>query len=208
MFKKYALVATTTIAALLGSTQIAQAQAHPLDNNMVVRDTNGHIVRSIAFGNCVRTKWEAGTDACAPAAPEPVTRAPRTLEHAENVVYFDFDSAQLNAAAKSKLNYMAGELRGAKDVRRADIVGYADPIGANSYNIQLSERRANTVKDYLARQGYLNTRVVDVRGLGETDAFTNCDRNLPRTQRIACLEENRRVEVRIQYLGEPGRLRR
>lgn len=205
MLKKYAFVATTSIAALLGTSQMAMA--HPLDDNHVVMDKNGQVVRSIAFGNCVRTKWEAGTDACAPA--EPVAYTPRTLESAENVVYFDFDSSQLNAAAKNRLNYMAGELRRAKDVRRADIVGYADPIGASSYNIQLSQRRAENVRDYLAQQGYLNTRVVDVRGLGETDKFKTCDRNLPRAERIACLEENRRVEVRIQYLeDQQGRLRR
>src|SRR5690606_4708796 len=121
-----------------------------------------------------------------------------TLESAEKTVYFDFDSSELTHEAQARLDSMAQALREAQDVRSADIVGYADRIGSTSYNTALSKQRAETVKAYLASRGYLNTRVAEVRGLGEAHPVSNCNREESRAKLINCLSPDRRVEVEIQ----------
>ena len=200
MIKRTALSAAAVVA-LLGTSTAAHAN---LDDNKVLVDQHGQVVHSIAHGTCVRTFWEAGTDVCAPKQPEPklVKRVvqERTLEDAEKTVYFEFDSAELTPDSRQRLDYLANELRGADDVREAHVVGYADPIGTSSYNKQLSEERAAAVENYINQRGYLKTKRPEVRGLGEEYAKSNnCDTSMSREARIACLQDERRVDVKIKY---------
>lgn len=177
-----------------------------LDDNKVVGTKEGRVVYSMLSGECVRTKWEAGKDPCAPEPrklvqappPRPVERT--VLSSEEKTVYFNFDSAKLTPEAQQQLDGVARKLSTARDIRSADIVGFADRIGSANYNQRLSQKRAETVKDYLAQRGYLNTRVAEVRGLGESKSVTNCDTTMPRANQIACLSADRRVEVEVQYL--------
>lgn len=187
-----------TVSALLLSVS---AHAQTTDHRDVVRDRHDQVVRSTLFGTCVRTQWNVGADACAPAQEEARKPIPRTiLTSAERTVYFEFNKSTLTPEAQRNLSSVAQKLREAKDVHSAQIVGYADRIGSSAYNLQLSKQRAERVKDYLAQQGYLNTRVAEVRGLGESQPVTSCDPNLPREQAIQCLSRDRRVEVEVQYL--------
>lgn len=195
-------------AALILMSGMPIAHADSLSDNKVVVNKAGDIVHSTKFRTCVRSKWEAGTDACAPAPePEPVVEAPKPpvmrtiLSKDEKTVYFNFDSAALTDIEKTTLITVAERLRKAEDVKSANIVGYADKIGSSDYNIRLSERRANVVTEFLKDQGYLKANVTEVRGLGETDSLTDCDSAMSRTAKIECLSKDRRVEVEVQYLN-------
>ncbi len=187
----------TAIGLVLSSTHMASADA--LNDNHVVWDSNGHAVHSKVSGECVRTKWESGQDICAPqVAAVPVERT--VLSSTEKTVYFEFDSAVLTPEARQQLDTVAQTLRGAKDVKDADIVGFADRIGSTPYNKDLSRRRAEAVKNYLAQRGYVNSQVAETRGLGEAQPTTTCDPALSRNQQINCLSPDRRVEVELKYL--------
>lgn len=198
----YKHLCVLTAASLMSSTGMASAGV--LDNK-TVRTHGDQIVRSAAFGTCVRTKWENGTDVCAPAeekAPlerKPVNAIVTVLEEAERTVYFEFDSAALTPEAKFKLDRLSHKLKHADDIQGATIVGFADRIGSRDYNYQLSKERANAVRDYLATRGYLNTNVAEVRGLGEAKPITHCSEQLQRDRAIACLSADRRVEVEVDY---------
>jgi outer membrane protein OmpA-like peptidoglycan-associated protein len=212
MFKKFMGTAALVIcAASLAST----AQAEVL-HNKVVRDARGQVVHAIKDGTCVRTDWQAGTDVCAPVvvqkttyvappAPPPppppqiVQRRVEILSGDEKTVYFPFDSAELTGPAQAKLDTVATKLSGASSVRGADIVGFADRLGSNSYNMTLSQKRAKAVKDYLAGRGYLNTNIARVRGLGESNPTTSCNPKAKREHQIACLGADRKVELEVQY---------
>ncbi len=155
----------------------------------VVKDARGNVVTS-TNGNCVYTKWESRMNECDGRVPfTKLTREQRT-------VYFDFNKSTLSAAEKRKLDDVSKILLTSKEVESVDIVGYADEIGTPSYNKRLSARRAQTVKSYLAGKG-LRTRNIRVEGLGEANSVTNCDPNLDRTSRIACLAPDRRVEIEV-----------
>lgn len=197
------LTATLSLVMLLGTTTMAYADS--LDDNKVVRDSRGNIVRSYEHGTCARTKWEEGSNPCAVApthiaqpAPKPVERT--VLSQEQKTVYFGFDSAALTSDAENQLNDVATVLQGAKDVQSADIVGYADSMGNAAYNTALSRKRAQAVKDYLAERGYLNTQVANVRGVGESVSVTQCDSSMKRDERIACLSADRRVEIEVKYV--------
>ncbi len=206
--KQSSFLCSAAAAALLAMTTTAGAST--LDNNKVLWDSNGNVVHSLAFGNCVRTTWEAGTDVCAPVPvpPQKVVQATpaetqvkrTTLSTAEKTVYFDFDKSTLTPDAQNRLSAVATKLRGADDIKSANIVGYADSIGSNSYNVTLSKKRAEAVKEFLARQGYLNTSVADVRGLGESGTITNCNDSMSRAEKISCKSQDRRVELEVQYV--------
>jgi outer membrane protein OmpA-like peptidoglycan-associated protein len=155
-------------------------------------------------GNCVRTHFLTTSDECgirqaAVARPLAVI-VPRTeIAQDARAVYFDFNSAALRPEAQAKLDSLSTTLRNARDVEHAEIVGYADRIGTAAYNERLSQRRAVAVQNYMTQRGYLNTKVAQVRYLGESQSKTPCPAHATREQMIACLTPDRKVELQVVY---------
>lgn len=192
-------------AMLLSTSPLAFAQHS--DQDVAVDRNSKPVIDS--RGNCVRTTWQQGFDECAPDGAEKVvlqeTRTEvitpaRQLTHEQRTVLFDFDKDNLDSMAQRNLDTLSNVLKADTEVRHANIVGYADPIGSAAYNQKLSERRAQAVKTYLADRGYLNTRVTDVRALGSSDQFAKCDDVTGRDAKIECLRPNRRVEVELEFI--------
>ncbi len=67
-------------------------------------------------------------------------------------VNFAFDSYTLDDQAKAILNEVAFMLRGTPNAR-VSLEGWTDYLGTDAYNLTLSQRRADAVRDYLIRQG-------------------------------------------------------
>ena len=103
-------------------------------------------------------------------------------------VLFTSGRAELKPGALGNLNNLVNFLGKYPD-RRAAIYGYTDSLGSKEYNQGLSERRANSVKSYLAAQGIDATRL-SAAGLGGTAPVAGNDSAAGRQQ-------NRRVEVII-----------
>lgn len=78
------------------------------------------------------------------------------------------------------------------------IVGHTDSVGRESYNQNLSERRADSAADYIISKGIAAHRV-DTEGRGENEPIADNDTEAGR-------QENRRVEVAIfasdEYISE------
>lgn len=110
---------------------------------------------------------------------------------------YDFDSAELREEAKENLRQLA-EIMGEDDNTELLIVGHTDSVGEESYNQNLSERRADSAADYIISQGIGAVRV-DTEGRGETEPIGDNDTEAGR-------QENRRVEVAIyasdEYISE------
>jgi outer membrane protein OmpA-like peptidoglycan-associated protein len=91
------------------------------------------------------------------------TRFARTP--AESVeVLFGFDRWDLSDAAQTSLVTLVNELKG-NDRLAVELLGYTDPTGAREYNIQLSQRRVEAVRRFLAENGVELWRIHSV-GLG------------------------------------------
>lgn len=172
------------------------------DMRDVVRDERGNVVMN-SFGNCVRTRWASANDPCAPPAERPAPREERRVSAPigieERTVYFEFDKHSLTLQARERLNNLARILKSDRNVKEAQIVGYADRIGTPSYNERLSQKRAESVRGHLSSQGVINSRVTETRWLGESVPATNCPDTLSRPALIACLQKDRRVEVEVEY---------
>jgi outer membrane protein OmpA-like peptidoglycan-associated protein len=103
-------------------------------------------------------------------------------------VLFTTGRADLQSGATGNLNRLVGFLNKYPD-RTVAIEGYTDSVGSEDYNQKLSERRADSVKSYLAGQGIGSIRL-SASGKGENDPVADNDSASGRQQ-------NRRVEVII-----------
>ncbi|WP_434030207.1 OmpA family protein [[Pseudomonas] boreopolis] len=126
----------------------------------------------------------------APAAPPPPPPAPVRLQ---TDALFDFDSATLKPAGQERLRQLVREAGDLEAVRDVLVVGYTDRIGSDAYNLKLSQRRAQAVRDFLVGQG-LPASAVRAEGRGEADPVAECPPGSSRAV-IECLAPNRRVEI-------------
>ncbi len=106
----------------------------------------------------------------------------------EDYLKFDFDKATLRPENRELLSRIAGILLTSKDFS-VGVYGHTDDVGTEDYNQNLSERRANTVRDYFVEAG-LDPAIVTTEGLGESQPL------LPETT-DAARAKNRRVEISI-----------
>ena len=80
-------------------------------------------------------------------------------------VYFDFDRYNVSASERGKLDAVAASVKGTKVI----IAGYTDHFGTEEYNLGLSDRRAQSVRDYLVGLG-ANQANSEIMALGSQQA--------------------------------------
>jgi outer membrane protein OmpA-like peptidoglycan-associated protein len=101
-------------------------------------------------------------------------------------VHFDFDKATLKPEAMVILNEAAALLQKHERVV-IEVAGHTDSTGSESYNQGLSERRAQSVQEYLVSKGIRASRMT-AKGYGEAMPVASNDTKAGRA-------ENRRVEL-------------
>ncbi len=101
---------------------------------------------------------------------------------------FDFDSDVVKGAAAENLSSLANSLKRYPE-SEVLIVGHTDARGTDSYNMNLSDRRAASARAYLSSQGVDPSRIRTV-GRGEAEPVASNESDAGR-------EQNRRVEVAI-----------
>ena len=104
---------------------------------------------------------------------------------------FDFDKDTLTAKGKEVVDKVAAQLKESK-AKEVKVAGYTDRLGYESYNMDLSQRRANRVKARLTEQG-VDAQISAV-GYGEAHQVKACS-NEKGNKLISCLRPNRRVEI-------------
>lgn len=109
------------------------------------------------------------------------------VEFSSNIL-FGFDKSDLSAEATENLNKLVTVLNTYPDTN-IELQGHTDSKGSESYNQNLSEKRAGTVSQYLASQG-INTLRLKTVGFGETIPKYDNETEEGRAQ-------NRRVEFLI-----------
>lgn len=120
-----------------------------------------------------------------PPPPPPPPPAPRKIATLKGA-HFDFDRYQLKPEGERMLDQAIKQLQDDPKVT-VSANGYTDSIGSDAYNLRLSERRAQTVKDYLVRKGIAASRI-KTRGFGKANPVAS---NATAQGRA----ENRRVEL-------------
>jgi outer membrane protein OmpA-like peptidoglycan-associated protein len=136
-----------------------------------------------------------------PAAPSPELAAllddalPSQRVELLAPVLFQFDSAELEPLGVAMLHEVARELGRRPDIKLLEVQGYADSRGALQHNLDLSERRALRVVDWLVAHGVARDRL-RTAPRGASDFVEAGDDETEH-------EQNRRVVFRVVNPGEP-----
>ncbi|MCS6771482.1 MAG: peptidoglycan-associated lipoprotein Pal [Kiritimatiellae bacterium] len=104
------------------------------------------------------------------------------------VVYFDFDSAQINPSERGKIEAVADYLRRNPSVG-VIVEGHCDERGSNEYNLALGERRAMAVRAYLVSLG-IDAARIQTKSYGE-------ERPVALGHDEASWAQNRRAEFKL-----------
>jgi len=128
-------------------------------------------------------QYKFGAPAVAASPPPPPAAAPSFM------VFFDWDRSNLSQQALNTIKQAADAYK-TKGNARITATGHTDTSGAPNYNMALSLRRANAVKDALVRDGVPAT-AISVVGKGETDLLVPTGDGVREPQ-------NRRVVIVLQ----------
>jgi len=120
-----------------------------------------------------------------PPPPPPPTSLP---VNASTVLFFDVAISEMSEVQKAKVKDLVSVRQ---RIRRVEISGFADKSGNASFNMQLSQTRAQGVADWLAELG-VDPNVIIVTAFGEKNGQVD-------TQDGTTEPLNRRVEVLIEY---------
>jgi len=203
--------------AMVIGTFAPGAFAEPLPEGYVQAPVSGVVVKD-PFGLCWRTgywtpamatkecdpellpKAKPAPVAVVPPAPAPAPMAPKPVEEKVKLsaeTLFAFDKSTLRSEGKEKLDDLVSKLQ-AINVETIIDIGYTDRIGSKTYNLKLSQRRAEAVKAYLVSKGIPANRIL-AEGKGKADPVTKpgeCKGPISR-KLIKCLQPDRRVEIDV-----------
>ncbi len=112
-------------------------------------------------------------------------------------ILFDFDKATLRPAATPVLERVAEVIRkyGKPMVR---IEGHTDSKGSHEYNVKLSQRRADSVKDWLVKNGAIGGALV-TKGFAEAQPVAP-NQNPDGSDNPEGRQKNRRVEIIVKKM--------
>jgi len=140
--------------------------------------------------------------ACPPPPPPPPSPpppspppAPKIIDRLTIHVNFDFDKSNIRKVdvpeLKKAIDFVK-KYRGAK----VKLEGHTDSKGTEEYNQKLSERRAEAVKQYLIKEGAVNSSMISATGYGESRPIAP-NKTPDGKDNPAGRAENRRVEILI-----------
>jgi general secretion pathway protein A len=121
-----------------------------------------------------------------PQAVSSETLAANPFVRGRVIIFFPHNSNELTPEALSALDQIALFLNANRQLK-VSINGYSDSVGSITYNINVSQFRANSIKSYLAGKGVEATNLIAV-GLGSKNPIASNDTSEGRQQ-------NRRVEI-------------
>ncbi|MGL4576726.1 MAG: OmpA family protein, partial [Burkholderiaceae bacterium] len=158
----------------------------------------------MAEDTLIRAEREA--DACSPppvvaAAPVVERRVVTEVAEVPLIVLFNFDKhteADIRSFTRATLDrtiarIKSGELRPTS----IEVIGHADRLGDDAYNLNLASRRAATVSNVLTRAG-IDPAIIRAGSKGDNDQVEACrGKFASQAEERECLLPNRRVEVRV-----------
>lgn len=181
----------------------AEVERYAIDDNRILKDSVDTFTISAVFHFGGRSQAAPVVQSPAPSVPAPV-RAPEpapTLPIELTLTadtHFDFDRTELKAEGRQALDNLVRDMR-TLDYEVVLVTGHTDRIGTREYNLGLSERRAETVKNYLVSVGIPAARIT-TRGVNSDEPITRpdqCQNTGSAQAQIACLQPDRRVIVLV-----------
>ena len=158
---------------------------HPYENDFIIPAWGNRQHYTIEI--LLRSKF----DLPGPPLPEldtmvEVPKKSRVVE-ISHTIFFGFDKSAMEIEEMERLDVFIKPLKN-KQIQRVDIVGYADDIGTQAYNLRLSEERAKGIA-LLLRDDNITVDRIYLEGKGAIEGGNR-------------KEDNRRVELKIRVLEE------
>jgi outer membrane protein OmpA-like peptidoglycan-associated protein len=168
---RYLLISTSLVISMSASSAALAQSAYTSDE--LVDFYINSLDLGATRGICIGTPQECDK----PVEPQGL----------DMLVTFELDSADLTEDAQKNLAIFAQMMQDERlEIARFVVEGYTDARGSDEYNVDLSDARAQTVKEFLTNLGVSAERLSAV-GLGKSNPRTGDDLD----------PENRRVELRI-----------
>ncbi len=138
----------------------------------------------------VETKQQQST-----APPQtPVTQEEDPVNDATFMVFFNFDSTAIARDGQEVVTAASDEILSTPIPDQITIIGHADQAGPQSYNLNLSRKRANAVKEALVSQG-VPENIITIDAKGETAPLVETGGNMREPA-------NRRVDISFDRTGD------
>lgn len=115
-----------------------------------------------------------------------------------NNIYFGYDSADIRPAAARELNKLAQLLEDNPEIK-IEMGSHTDSVASDAYNLELSQRRAQSTVNYLIRKG-IDPKRLTAKGYGESVPIAR-NSNPDGTDNPVGRQKNRRTEFRIVEIG-------
>ncbi|GBC60465.1 hypothetical protein DENIS_1418 [Desulfonema ishimotonii] len=110
---------------------------------------------------------EKSGETAQPVAVSDVPPPPPAPEMMEVVIYFDFDHTQVKSLFHKQLEKLADHMKAHPELNAA-IEGHTDSLGAADYNMELSRKRAESVKQFMVENYGIEASRFEARPMGET----------------------------------------
>lgn len=108
-------------------------------------------------------------------------------------IYYDFDKHNIRPDAAKILDKLVATLRD-NPTLRIELSSHTDSCGSDTYNMKLSQRRADSAVEYIISRGIARDRLV-AKGYGETRLVNRCSNGVQCT--VAEHQANRRTEIEV-----------
>jgi len=196
--QKARAVADETVAAERRRTQGVAQDLNQTRTALALSEQSGQATQDqLAAEQSARAQAEKqASDARAALAKLAAVReeARGTVITLSGTVLFRSGDARLMPSAESKLDQVVAALATIPD-RNIVVEGYTDSQGSDQYNQELSQRRADAVRDYFIHRGYPSGRV-QASGMGEAHPIADNTTSEGRAN-------NRRVEIVLEHPAKP-----
>jgi outer membrane protein OmpA-like peptidoglycan-associated protein len=110
---------------------------------------------------------------------------------------FGFNEAAIKPSKLWRLNRLIDSIRMVKTLEGIVLVGHTDRLRSDGHperNQLLSEKRAETIKQYLIAKGIPGDSI-HASGAGSSQPVVQCSSKMNKAKQIVCLQPNRRVEI-------------
>lgn len=108
----------------------------------------------------------------------------------ENIL-FEFNKSELQEQSKQTLDKVVLAML-SNEQFNIELSAHSDSKGGDSYNLKLSEQRANSAKNYIISKGISASRIT-AKGYGETKLLNNCGNN------VICSDDEHAVNRRLEF---------
>ena len=110
-----------------------------------------------------------------------------------NPIYFDFDKAYIRPDAAAELQKVIAVMNEYPTLK-IDVRSHTDSRGRDAYNLNLSQRRNTSTKEYIINKGGISSARISGRGYGETSPVNQC------TNGVKCSEEEHQLNRRSEFI--------